>query len=147
MKQDKHTLIAVILWFSIMCIVHIVLFRAKVNLDIPIIQRILFVPAAALVTLPLHELIHFLFMKIFHMEDARIERAADPLGLPSLRATAKGEIPKWKRLIIFLAPLFILTIIPDIFFCFTDHVELIFVIIAMCNAAGCCFDFLAVLRR
>ena len=101
----------------------------------------------ALVTLPLHELIHFLFMKIFRMEDVRIERAKDPLGLPSLRAIAKGEIPKWKRLIVFLAPLFILTIIPDIFFCFTDHVELIFVIIAMCNAAGCCFDFLAVLRQ
>lgn len=147
MKQDKYTPIAVILWFSIMCIVHIVLFRAKVNLDISIIQRVMIVLVAALVTLPLHELIHFLFMKIFRMEDVRIERAKDPLGLPSLRAIAKGEIPKWKRLIVFLAPLFILTIIPDIFFCFTDHVELIFVIIAMCNAAGCCFDFLAVLRQ
>ncbi len=146
MKQDKDTPIAVILWFSIMCIVHIVLFRAKVNMDIPIIQRILFVLVAIMVTFPLHELIHFLFMKMFRMEDARIEKAKDPLGLPSLRAIAKGEISKWKRRIIFLAPFIIMTIIPDIIFYFTDHVALIFVIIAMCNAAGCCFDFLAALR-
>lgn len=113
-------------------------------MDIPIIQRLLFILVAVLVTLPLHELIHYMFMKVFRMEDARIERAKDPLGLPSLRAIAKGEISRWKRLVIFLVPLFILTIIPDIIFCFADHVELIFVIIAMCNAAGCCFDFLAV---
>ena len=147
MKQDKYTSVIVVLWILMVCILHIVLFRAKVNMDIPIIRRILFMIAAASVTLPLHELIHFLFMKIFRMQDARIERAKDPLGLPSLRAIAKGEIPGWKRRIIFLAPLFILTVIPDICFCFTDHVELIFVIIAMCNAAGCCFDFLAVLRQ
>lgn len=146
MKQDKYAPIVVVLWISLVCVLHIVLFRAKVNMDISIIQRILLILAAALVTLPLHELIHFLFMKIFRMEDARIERARDPLGLPSLRATAKGEISRCKQLIIFLAPLFTLTIIPDIIFCFADHVELIFVIIASCNAAGCCFDFLSALR-
>ena len=147
MKQDKYTHIIAVLWILMVCILHIVLFRAKVNMDIPIIQRLLFVLAAVLVTLPLHELIHFLFMKIFRMEDARIERAKDPLGLPSLRATAKGEISGWKRLVIYLAPLFALTIIPDIIFCFADHVELFFVIIVMCNAAGCCFDFPAALRQ
>ena len=146
MKQNKYTPVVVVLWISLVCILHIVLFRAKVNMGISIIQRILFILIAALVTLPLHELIHFLFMKIYRMEEARIERTKDPLGLPSLRAIAKGEISGWKRLIIFLAPLFTLTIIPDIIFCFADHVELIFVIIATCNAAGCCFDFLAVLR-
>ena len=146
MKQGKKTLIVVVLWISLVCILHIVLFRAKVNMDIPIIERILFILAAALVTLPLHELIHFLFMKIFRMEGARIEKAKDPLGLPSLRATAKGETSRWKWLVILLAPLFTLTIIPDIIFCFLDHVELIFVIIATCNAAGCCFDILAALR-
>ncbi|MBP5432121.1 hypothetical protein, partial [Ruminococcus sp.] len=88
MKQDKYTPIIAVLWILMVCVLHIVLFRAKVNMDIPIIQRLLFVLAAVLVTLPLHELIHFLFMKIFRMEDARIERAKDPLGLPSLRAIA-----------------------------------------------------------
>lgn len=146
MKQDKYTPIAVILWVSVMCIVHIVLFRAKVNMDIPIVQRMLFVLAAIVVTFPLHELIHFLFMKMFRMENARIEKAKDPLGLPALRAAAEGEISKGKRRIILLAPLIMMTVIPDMIFCFTDHVALIFVIVAACNAAGCCFDFLAALR-
>ena len=90
MKQDKYTPIAVVLWVSVMCIVHIVLFRAKVNMDIPIVQRILLVIAAVMVTFPLHELIHFLFMKMFRMENTRIEKAKDPLGLPALRAVAEG---------------------------------------------------------
>ncbi|MBQ4434891.1 MAG: DUF3267 domain-containing protein, partial [Clostridia bacterium] len=84
--------------------------------------------------------------KMFRMENARIEKARDPLGLPALRAVAEGEIPKWKRRIIFLAPFIIMTVIPDMIFCLADHAALIFVIIAMCNAAGCCFDVLAALR-
>ena len=94
----------------------------------------------------LHEIIHCIFMKLFGLRGARIEIAKDPLGLPSLRAVAQGEVWGWKQIVIFLAPFMLLTVVPDLLFFLSDKVHFLFFIIAMCNAAGCCFDVAEVAR-
>ena len=125
---------------AIACFVHVLVFRGKVNMDIPIVKRILFAILALAVTLPVHELIHFLLMNLFGAKDVKIEVAKDPLGFPSLRTIGRGELPAWKRIIVLLAPFFILTLVPDVLFLSMEKVEIFFFIVAMGNSAGCCFD-------
>lgn len=142
MNTQKKNPAVIITFIAAACLIHILLFRGKVNMEISIIRRLLSAVAAIAVTLPLHESIHWLLMKAFGLKDARIELAIDPAGLPSLRTTASGQLTKIRRRIVLLAPFFILTLLPDVIFCMADRIELFFLIAAICNAAGCCFDIM-----
>lgn len=142
--KDKRT--AAIVLIVAACLVHIVAFRSKVEMDIPIVYRLLSALLALVITLPLHEGIHWVFMRLFGLRDARIEKGIDPLGLPSFRTTASGQLTGGKRVVTLLAPFVLLTLIPDIVFCCVDRIALFFFIVAMCNAAGCCFDLMDAVR-
>ena len=142
----KKNLPVTITLIAVLCIAQIILFRSKVDLGFPIIYRLLLGLAAIVVTLPVHELIHWCFMRLFGLKDARIEFARDPLGLPSLRTIASGKLPRIRRIIVLLAPFVLLTVIPDIFFFLADKIVLFFFLVAICNAAGCCFDIMDALK-
>lgn len=129
------------------CAVQIVLFGSKVDMSLPIAMRLLTALLTVAVTLPLHEAIHWVFMKLFGMKEARIEFAKDPLGLPSLRAVAKGQVSRPKWLVTLLAPFVLLTVVPDVIFCMVPQIALAFYLLALCNAAGCCFDLLAAAKQ
>ncbi len=145
MKQSNKIPVGVLLWFALSCALHIVLFRHKLDMDLPVIQRLLYAVAAIGITLPLHEVIHCLFMRLFGLKDARIETGRDPLGLPSLRAVARGEVRGWRRTVIYLSPFLLLTVVPDILFFLNDRIALPFFIVAVSNAAGCCYDLMEII--
>ena len=129
-----------LVWIAIMCGLQVLLFKSKVNFDIAVWKRILLLIAAIIVSLPVHELIHFVFMKVFSRGDVKIEFAKDPLGIPSLRAVLYDDVTRIQQFIIFIAPLFFLTIVLDMIFIFCGKIELLFFIIAVCNSAGCYYD-------
>lgn len=129
-----------IVWIVIMCGLQFLLFKSKVNYDIAVRKRILLLIVAIIISLPVHELIHFAFMKVFCKGNVKIEFAKDPLGSPSLRAISYDEVTKVQQFIIFIAPLFCITIVLDLIFMFCGKIELLFFIIAMCNSAGCYYD-------
>lgn len=137
MKQDSRN---AILWLIASCGIHIVLFRSKLDMGMPIALRLLFVILAVVITLPLHELIHCVFMRIFGLRNARIEFGRDPLGIPSLRSTANGEVRGWRRIVILLSPFVLLTLVPDLLFIMNERIHFLLFIAAMCNSAGCYFD-------
>lgn len=139
-KKLKTNPLGQIIWIAIMCGLHLLLFKSKVNYDIAAWKRILLLLLAILVSLPVHEFIHLVFMKVFSKGNAKIEFAKDPLGLPSLRAVFYGKITKVQRFIIFIAPLLFITIVLDIVFTFCGKIELLLFIIAICNSAGCYYD-------
>lgn len=147
MKLNTKNPVGAVLWLAVTCMIHIVLFRSKLDMNTPILQRLLFVILAIMVTLPLHEIIHCVFMKLFGLKGARIEFAKDPMGFPSLHAIAQGEVHGWKRNIILLAPFILLTAAPDLLFCLNERVHFLLFIVAMCNAAGCYFDVADVINR
>lgn len=146
MKQENRNTVGAVLWLALSCVLHIVLFRSKLDMSIPVIRRLLYVVLAVVFTLPLHELIHCVFMKMTGMKSVRIEFARDPLGIPSLRASAQGEIRGKKRILVFLAPFILLTLVPDILFLLHERIPFLFFIMALCNAAGCCFDVADIAR-
>lgn len=143
-KTDSAASLALI---ALSCILHVVIFRGKVDMNHSVIYRILSALLAVVIVLPIHELIHWISMCFFGRKDARIEIARDPFGLPSLRTIASGKIENWKNNIILLAPFFLLTVIPDAIFLFSDRIAIALFIAAASNSAGCCFDLLAVLRK
>ena len=143
-KRKKN---AAILFAVAACAAQIVLFRHMVRMEEAIPVRILWTVLAVVVTLPLHEAIHWIVMVLCGMKDARIEFARDPLGLPSLRAIARGNVSGAKRVIVFLAPFLLLTVLPDVLFCTAGQIHLFFFIMAVCNAAGSCFDLAEVLVK
>ena len=139
-KGLKTNPLGQIIWIAIMCGLHLLLFKTRVNYDIAVWKRIFLLIVAIIVSLPVHELIHFVFMKLFSKENAKIEFAKDPLGIPSLRAILHDKVTKVQQFIIFIAPLFFITIVLDIIFIFCGQIEFLIFIIAMCNSAGCYYD-------
>lgn len=127
-------------WLILSCVVHIGLFKSKVNYDYQIWLRFLIMIIALCCTLPIHELLHFVFMKMFCKGSVKIKIIKSPLGLPTLATVSQKEFKKWQLIIIYLAPLVFLTLLIDIIFVFCIKVELIFFIVSVCNSAGCFYD-------
>lgn len=140
MKQDNKNPVGLFLWLVLSCAIHIVLFRGKLDMNTPVLRRALYAVLAVVVTLPLHEIIHFVLMKLAGLKGVRIRFGKDPLGIPSLCTVFPGEIRGKRRIIILLAPFLLLTLLPDLLFCLNERVHFLFFIMAMCNAAGCYFD-------
>ncbi len=141
LKKVKTNPYALIIWVVFSCVVHIVLFKAKVNFDYPVWQRLLITIVVACLTLLLHELIHFIFVKVVSNSDAKIRFAKDPLGLPSMGVFfCQDEMTKWQRIVIYVAPFALLTVLVDVIFVFCSDIEFLFFIISVCNSAGCFYD-------
>lgn len=137
-----------VVWICISSILHIFLFKSNVKNDYQAIQRVLMVFIAFVFALPIHELIHFVFMKIFYKGKVVIEYAKDPVGFPTLRtrALSQGEIANWQKIVVSLAPFVFLTLLLDVAFIFCSKVALLFFIVAVANSAGCYFDIIDALK-
>lgn len=147
MDQKNRNTAGLVLWVVLACAVHILLFRDRLESDVPVITRLLYILLAIAVTLPLHEVIHWVFMKLSGLKDARIEFARDPQGIPSLRTVAGSRLHGGKWIVILLAPFLLLTVVPDIVFLLIGRIPLLIFIMIMCNAAGCSFDMMDVIRE
>lgn len=145
LNKIKTNPLAFVIWIMLSCAVHIVLFRSKVNMDHEIWQRILTVVLAVCFVLPIHEFIHFVFMKMFCKGSVKIRIMKDPIGLPTLGTVTDGKFQKWQIVIIYLAPFVFLTLLTDAIFLFCDRIELIFFVVSVCNCAGCFYDIIDVL--
>lgn len=140
-----------VVWVGIVSVLHIVLFKDKIRTDYQIVQRIIFALLGFAFTVSVHELIHCFFMKLFSLRNIKIEVARDPIiGVPTLRTVGRGEVDKWKRIVIYLAPFVFLTLLLDISFIFCTKAELFFFVVVVCNSVGCYIDLietLMMLRR
>ena len=129
---------------------HILIFRHIVDTGLPTWARALMPLGAILITLPLHEVIHFVLMKMFYKGKVVIEAGKDPNGLPGLRTRPDGNFfvstKNWQRVVCWLAPLFFLTICVDIAIPFAGKAALPLLVIAVANAAGCYYDVFDVLN-
>lgn len=135
-----------IVWICISSALHILFFKNNINNDYPVIQRVLMLFIAVTFTLPMHELIHFVFAKIFCKGKVIIESAKDPIGFPTLRTSYQGEIVHWQKIVVSLAPFIFLTLLFDVVFVFCSKVELLFFIVSVSNSAGCYFDIIDALK-
>lgn len=136
----KTNPLAYIVWIILSCAVHILLLKSKINFDYQVLHRIITGIIAVCFTLPAHELLHFIFMKMFCKDDVKIKILKSPIGLPTLATVSEGKFQKWQSVIIYLAPFVCLTILFDIVFLFCSKAELIFFVISLCNCAGCFYD-------
>ena len=125
---------------------HIAIFSNKVNMCISVKERLLLALLVIIFILPMHEFIHYVLMKFFGLKNVKIEIARDPLGFISLRTTAEGRVNGWKNVFILLGPLIVLTIVPDIFFAFSDKIGFMLWIMALANSVGSCYDILALIN-
>lgn len=140
LKKIKTNPGAYIIWLALTCIVHIVLFGAKIRQDYQAWERIAVFLLAVCITLPLHELFHFVFMKLFGKSSVRICVMKSPLGLPTLGTVAQWTFNKWQSVIIYLSPFVWLTLLVDAALIFCQQAELIFLVVPICNCAGCFYD-------
>lgn len=133
-------------WTCISCAVHILLFRGKVGMELPVLQRILMAALAVAFVLFVHEGIHLVFMKIVGLGKVKLIFAKDRLGLPVPGVLAERRGTRGQEIIMRLAPFVFLTILPDILFAFSSRIHLFFFIVAICNCAGCFYDGMDVWR-
>jgi len=143
-KNIRANSFAFVIWTLVSCALHMVLFRARVNLNHQIPQRIMMAIAAIVTILFVHELIHFVFMKMFYKGKVRFVFTKDRLGLPMPGVSAEGRARKWQEVMMLIAPFFFLTLLPDILFAFCAEIELFFFIVAIGNCAGCFYDIMDV---
>lgn len=130
---NKNKSIASIVWLIFSCVVHIALFKSKVNFDYQIRQRILIMIIALGMVFLIHELLHFIFAKIFCKGKVKITIVKSPIGLPTIGVITQGSFQRWQLFVFRLAPFVILTVVLDVIFMFSTKVELIFYIVSLAN--------------
>lgn len=141
LEKIKASPAAQIVWIVLMAIIHIIICKSKIE-AVAIWLRIIYVILAIVITLPLHELCHFVLWTIFSKGKAKIELGIDPVGVPGLKTSVHAALTRMQKLVGFMAPLFFLTVIPDIIFMFSERIYFFFFIVSMINAAGCYYDML-----
>lgn len=137
---NKNKSFEIIVWLVFSCVVHIVLFKSKVIIDYQVGQRILLMIIALAVVLPAHELIHFVFAKLFCKGKVKIAIVKSPIGWPTIGVIAQGNFQKWQLFIFRFAPFVILTVVLDVIFVFSAKVELFFFIVSLANCVGSFYD-------
>lgn len=137
---NKNKSIASIVWLIFSCVVHIALFKSKVNFDYQIRQRILIMIIALGMVFLIHELLHFIFAKIFCKGKVKITIVKSPIGLPTIGVITQGSFQRWQLFVFRLAPFVILTVVLDVIFMFSTKVELIFYIVSLANCVGSFYD-------
>ena len=137
---NKNKSIASIVWLIFSCVVHIALFKSKVNFDYQIRQRILIMLIALGMVFLIHELLHFIFAKIFCKGKVKITIVKSPIGLPTIGVITQGSFQRWQLFVFRLAPFVILTVVLDVIFMFSTKVELIFYIVSLANCVGSFYD-------
>ena len=146
----KTTRYGMVVWTFVVAALHVLIYKRMVDVGFPTWARALLTLGAVIITPPLHELIHFVFMKMFYEGKVVIEAGKDPNGLPGLRTRPEEgffvSTKKWQRVVCWLAPLFLLTVCVDIASPFAGKAALPLLIIAVANAAGCYYDFFDVLN-
>ena len=139
-RKLKANSLAFAAWLLVACGVHILLFRGKVNMEMPVVQRIAAALLAVVCVLVVHEFIHFVFMKLFYKGKVHLIFGRDKLGIPMPGVLAEGQAKKWQEIVMRLAPFMFLTILPDVIFAFSSDVHMFFFIVAMGNCGGCFYD-------
>ena len=142
---NKNKSVASIVWLFFSCVVHIVLFKSKVNIDYQVWQRMLLVIIALGLVFPIHELLHFVFAKVFCKGKVKITIVKNPIGLPTIGVITQGNFQKWQLFIFRLAPFVIMTVVLDVIFVFCTKVELIFFIVSLANCVGSFYDIVETL--
>ena len=142
---NKNKSFGSIVWLIFSCVVHIVLFKSKVIIDYHLWQRILIMIIALGVVFPTHELIHFVFAKVFCKGNVKITIVKSPIGLPTIGVIAQGNFKKWQLFIFRLAPFVILTVVLDVILVFSTRVELFFFIVSLANCVGSYYDIVETL--
>lgn len=142
---SKNKSFASVVWLVFSCVVHIVLFKSKVDADYQVWQRILFMIIALGLVFPIHELLHFAFAKVFCKDRVKITIVKSPIGLPTIGVIAQGNFQKWQLSVFRLAPFVVLTVVPDVVFVFCTKVELIFFIVSLANCVGSFYDIVETL--
>ena len=137
---NKNKSVASIVWLLFSCVLHIVLFKSKVNMDYQVWQRILIMIIAVGLVFSIHELLHVVFAKVFCKAKVKITIVKSPIGLPTIGGILQGNFQKWQLFVIRIAPFVILTVVPDVIFVFCTKVELLFFIIALANCVGSFYD-------
>lgn len=146
LEKVKSSPCGLVVWVGISSMLHILLFKSNINNGYQMVQRGLIGLLAIVFTLPMHELLHFVLLKIFSKDKVKIQFAKDPMGLPGLRTVYSDKITNWQKIMALLAPFTFLTLFIDLAFVFGNKVELFFFIVAVCNCVGCYFDIIDVLR-
>ena len=137
---NKNKSNARIVWLIFSCVVHTALFKSKVNFDYQIRQRILIMIIALGMVFLIHELLHFIFAKIFCKGKVKITIVKSPKGLPTIGVITQGSFQRWQLFVFRLAPFVILTVVLDVIFMFSTKVELIFYIVSLANCVGSFYD-------
>lgn len=143
-KKPNARTAAFAVWTVLSCAVHILLFRGKVGMELPVLQRMLIAVVAVAFVLFVHEGIHLVFMKLFGLGKVKLIFAKDKLGVPTPGVLSERQGSKGQEIILRLAPFVFLTILPDILFAFCTGVSLFFFLVAIANCAGCFYDVMDV---
>lgn len=135
-----------ILWIAIICVAFIMYFGPGLKADYSASQRVLSVIVALVSVLIVHELIHALFVKLLSKAKVTIRFAKDPMGLTTLCTTWKGHIGKWQKVVVYLAPLVLLTLVPVLCLTILASHSILWVFIAMLNSIGAYYDLIDALN-
>ena len=140
LERIKANPLMLSIWTFASIAIHVLLFKSKLDTGQSLPVRIAMALAAAVITLMIHELIHFIFATALCKSKPTIRISKDRFGFPAPVTFFDSEADRWKKEVIWMMPFLILTVATDVYMFAAEGVPLFLLIIAAANCAGSYFD-------
>lgn len=142
-KKLRNSNVGMIIWILIsFAILHFTIGNACIGVSIS--RRIVTAIVAVVITVPSHELIHAIAMKLFSKGKVTIKLKPIKLkvGGFGFMTVSQGDMKKSQRFIVYILPFIVLTVLPTFIIFILGRYYLFFYFLVICNCAGAYFDLL-----
>lgn len=143
-KKLRNSNIGLIIWIFISIVVlYFTIGNESIN-GVSLPRRIVTVIAAIVITIPSHEIIHAIAMKLFSKGKVTIKLKPIKLNVGGFgfMTVLQGTLKKWQTFIVYISPFLVLTMLPVSIICILGRYSFFFYLVAVANCAGAYFDFL-----
>lgn len=143
-KKLRNSNVGMIIWIFISIVVLYFMIGNESIKGVSLPRRIVTVIVAVVITIPSHEIIHAIVMKLFSKGKVTIKLKPIKLkvGGFGFRTVLQGDLKKWQKFIMFISPFLVLTVLPASIICLLGRYSLFFYFVAVANFAGAYFDIL-----
>lgn len=142
-KKLRKSNVGMIIWILISFVMlHFAI--GNEGIEASLSRRIVTAIVAVVITVPSHELIHAIAMKLFSKGKVTIKLKPIKLkvGGFGFMTVSQGDMKKWQRFIVYILPFLVLTVLPTFIIFILGKYYLFVYFLAICNCAGAYFDLL-----
>lgn len=144
-KKLRNSNVGMLIWIFISFVALYFIIGNECIKGVTLPRKIITAIVAVVITMPFHELIHAIAMKLFSKGRVAIKPCKLKAGGFGFATVLQGNLKKWQWVIVYILPFVVLTLFPTFIICILGRYCLFFYFVAISNCAGAYIDLLDVI--